>query len=161
MVTRLSIEGSIGSHWSRAHWFRPYRPAPFCFGLNAEASRTPRGRVKAGVCHPDPEVAQFAKLAARAGARRKAERGRPLSALSGAQATTDRETRPDAEAGPVVRAIASVPKRSPDAGDRHDRGVAEGVVTSGTVQITRAVVLWRSSERLSPLICFHVAEQLH
>jgi hypothetical protein len=64
-----------------------------------------------------------------------------LSALSGAQATTDRETRPDAEAGPVVRAIASVPNRSPDAGDRHDRGVAEGVVTSGTVQITRAVVL--------------------
>ena len=38
-------------------------PAPVdcCNGLNAEASRTPRGRVKAGVCHPDPEVAQFAR----------------------------------------------------------------------------------------------------
>jgi len=37
------------------------------------------------------------------------------------------ETCPDAEAGPVVRAIACVRKRSPGPGDRHDRGAAKAV----------------------------------
>ncbi len=41
MVTRLSIERSIGSHWSRSHWFKPYRPAPFCFGLVADGLGQP------------------------------------------------------------------------------------------------------------------------
>ena len=37
MVTRLNIERSIGSDWSRSHWFKPY-PAPFCLGLGAALS---------------------------------------------------------------------------------------------------------------------------
>jgi hypothetical protein len=40
-----------------------------------------------------------------------------------------------------VRAIGIVVERSPGAGDRHDRGVAEGVARSDSAQIVKAIAV--------------------
>ena len=50
------VPSTVGSGYAPTRRFGRHR-CPY--GLNAEASR----RVKAGVCHPDPEVAQFATSA--------------------------------------------------------------------------------------------------
>jgi hypothetical protein len=106
---------------------RPH-PARFRYGLNAEASRTPRGRVKAGVCDPDPEVAQFARrgTAVTDGGRRPLAYAPPASgselAPSGALMGCREKRAPETKPSPLRQGAGSRRSRSVDLESRDVAG---------------------------------------